>query len=136
MFKITCILGFSLCAFGLKAQPLIRNAEPQPSLVNNQQNTANRQPPTPHYAGQAVNHKPSGKDPIQTASGLVSGYYNIKTSVTVYKGIPFAAPPVGDLRWKAPRPVKPWKDVKKCVVFGPSPMQPKPVSFLMIGFCC
>ncbi|MEJ0082486.1 MAG: carboxylesterase family protein [Puia sp.] len=78
--------------------------------------TANRQPST-----------------IQIESGLVSGYYNEKTSVTVYKGIPFAAPPVGNLRWKAPQPVKPWKGVKECVAFGPSPMQPKPVSFLMIG---
>ena len=50
-----------------------------------------------------------------------------------YKGIPFAAAPVGDLRWKAPQPAVPWKGVKDCLVFGPSPMQPKPVPFLLIG---
>jgi para-nitrobenzyl esterase len=71
--------------------------------------------------------------PIQTESGPVSGYFNEKTSVTAFKGIPFAAPPVGGLRWKAPQPPIPWKAVKECTAFGPSPMQAKPVSFLMIG---
>ena len=63
----------------------------------------------------------------------MSGHHNKRTGVAVYRGIPFAAPPVGDLRWKAPYPVIPWKGVKACEEFGPSPMQPKPVSFLMIG---
>jgi para-nitrobenzyl esterase len=71
--------------------------------------------------------------PIQTESGLVSGYYNEITGVTSYKGIPFAAPPVGDLRWKAPQPAIPWKGIRECLAFSPSPMQPKPVPFLMIG---
>jgi para-nitrobenzyl esterase len=70
---------------------------------------------------------------IKTASGFVSGYYNEKTGVTAYKGIPFAAPPVGDLRWKPPQPVVPWSGIKTCTVFSASPMQPKPVPFLMIG---
>jgi para-nitrobenzyl esterase len=71
--------------------------------------------------------------PVQTESGMISGYYNDRTEVTVYKGIPYAAPPVGQLRWKTPRPAIPWKGVRPCLVFGPSPMQPKPVSFFMIG---
>jgi para-nitrobenzyl esterase len=70
---------------------------------------------------------------VQTESGLIKGFYNEKTSVTAFKGIPFAEPPVGVLRWKAPKAAIPWKGVKECVAFGPSPMQPKPVSFLMIG---
>ncbi len=70
---------------------------------------------------------------VQIEAGLVSGYYNEKTDVTVYKGIPFAAPPVGDLRWKEPQPAVPWKGVKQCATFGASPMQPKPVSFLFLG---
>lgn len=41
--------------------------------------------------------------------------------VRVFKGVPFAAPPVGDLRWKAPQPVKPWTGVRKATRFGPSP---------------
>ena len=48
-----------------------------------------------------------------------------------YKGIPFAAPPVGALRWKAPQPVKPWTGVRKCFSFGPSPMQNSPAPFSM-----
>jgi para-nitrobenzyl esterase len=71
--------------------------------------------------------------PVQTESGLVSGYLNRNTGVTAFKGIPFAAPPVGELRWKPPRPAMRWKGVKACVRFSASPMQPKPVSFLMIG---
>ncbi len=38
--------------------------------------------------------------------------------VAIYRGIPFAAPPVGDLRWRAPQPVKPWTDVRKGLEFG------------------
>ncbi|HEX8406306.1 MAG TPA: carboxylesterase family protein, partial [Duganella sp.] len=45
------------------------------------------------------------------------------SGVTSYKGIPFAAPPVGDLRWKAPQPAPKWKGVRKADHFGPRPMQ-------------
>jgi para-nitrobenzyl esterase len=71
--------------------------------------------------------------PIQTESGLISGYFNERTGVYVFKGIPFAAPPVGENRWKAPQPAIPWKGTRQCLTFGPSPMQPKPVSFLFLG---
>jgi para-nitrobenzyl esterase len=70
---------------------------------------------------------------IQIESGLIKGHYNERTGVYSFKGIPFAAPPVGALRWKAPQPALPWKGIRECLAFGPSPMQPKPVSFLMIG---
>ena len=42
-------------------------------------------------------------DPIRVDSGLVSGVSGSSDEVRVYKGIPFAAPPVGDLRWRAPQ---------------------------------
>jgi para-nitrobenzyl esterase len=71
--------------------------------------------------------------PIRIASGLISGLYNERTGVSIYKGIPFAAPPVGELRWKAPRPAIPWKGVKECTAFSASPMQPRPVPFLFLG---
>jgi para-nitrobenzyl esterase len=70
---------------------------------------------------------------LQIESGLINGYYNEKTDVTIYKGIPFAAAPVGDLRWRPPQPAVPWKGVRECVQFGPSPMQVKPVPFLFLG---
>jgi para-nitrobenzyl esterase len=40
-----------------------------------------------------------------------------------FKGIPFAAPPIGDLRWKGPQPVQPWQGVRQAVAFGPACMQ-------------
>ena len=43
--------------------------------------------------------------------------------LTVYKGIPFAAPPVGDLRWQAPQPPAKWDGVKQAIKFAPAPMQ-------------
>ncbi|MFI5153060.1 MAG: carboxylesterase/lipase family protein [Chitinophagales bacterium] len=68
---------------------------------------------------------------VKTDAGQVSGSLNTTGDVYAFKGIPFAAPPVGDLRWKAPQPVKPWDAVKKCLAFGPSPMQPTPAPFSM-----
>lgn len=67
----------------------------------------------------------------KTDAGTVSGVKNSTGDVTSFKGIPFAAPPVGDLRWKAPQPAKHWNGVKKCDAFGPSPMQAKPVPFMV-----
>ena len=47
--------------------------------------------------------------------------------VVVYKGIPFAAPPVGELRWKPPQAVAPWEGVRDGGVFGPAcPQTPYP----------
>ena len=61
------------------------------------------------------------EDPIQIDSGLVSG--TVTDGLRVYKGIPFAAPPVGNLRWKPPQPAVPWQGVKQCTEFGPVPHQ-------------
>lgn len=46
---------------------------------------------------------------VKTESGLVAG---AGTSIRSYKGIPYAAPPVGELRWKDPQPAKPWKGIR------------------------
>jgi len=46
------------------------------------------------------------------------------SDLAVYKAIPYAAPPVGDLRWKAPQPAKAWEGVRVCDTFGPLPPQP------------
>ena len=55
--------------------------------------------------------------PVKVEGGLVQGVS--EDNLTVYKGIPFAAPPVGDLRWRAPRPAPPWKEVRKADQFAP-----------------
>jgi para-nitrobenzyl esterase len=60
---------------------------------------------------------------VRTASGSVEGSVLKSTGVQVYKGIPFAAPPVGDLRWAEPQPVKPWTGVKPAKEFSASCMQ-------------
>jgi para-nitrobenzyl esterase len=63
--------------------------------------------------------------PVQTAiqHGVIEGNYDTKTGVQKFFGIPFAKPPVGELRWKAPQPLAPWKGVKETKKFGPRPMQ-------------
>lgn len=65
---------------------------------------------------------------VQTAQGLVSG--SKEDGIAVFRGVPFAAPPVGDLRWKAPQPAKAWKGVKDCTKFSASPIQGDPKPFL------
>jgi para-nitrobenzyl esterase len=62
-------------------------------------------------------------DQVRVSSGVIEGVLEPKSAVRSFKGIPFAAPPLGDLRWKPPQPVKPWTGVKKADAFGPAPMQ-------------
>jgi len=62
-------------------------------------------------------------DIINLDSGPISG--TASKGLRVYLGIPYAAPPVGELRWKVTQPVKPWTEVKTCVAFGPSCPQPE-----------
>src|SRR5215471_14643556 len=68
------------------------------------------------------------QDRVKTANGVVEGTAEKSASekgaaVRTFKGIPFAAPPVGDLRWQAPQPVKDWDGVRKADQFGPRCMQ-------------
>ena len=62
-------------------------------------------------------------DPVTTASGKLSGV-TLKSGVRAFKGIPFGAPPVGDLRWKEPQPVAKWEGVRKADQFGNVCVQP------------
>ena len=64
-------------------------------------------------------------DPIRLDSGRISGVAS--GDVHVYKGIPFAAPPVGKLRWRPPQPVPPWDGVRQCITFGPWCPQPRQI---------
>jgi len=58
----------------------------------------------------------------KTVNGTVEGLVD-SNGVRSFKGVPFAAPPVGELRWKAPQPVKNWSGVRKTYKFGPRAMQ-------------
>lgn len=66
-------------------------------------------------------------DSVQTENGLISGMTGADPEVMVFKGVPYAAPPVGDLRWKTPQPVESWEGVRECTAFGPNAMQAQPV---------
>ncbi|WP_285746594.1 carboxylesterase family protein [Lentzea sp. NBRC 105346] len=58
----------------------------------------------------------------RTTNGTVRGGW--ETGVAVFRGIPFAEPPVGELRFAAPRPAKSWDGVRDALSFGPPPPQP------------
>ncbi len=57
----------------------------------------------------------------RTESGTISG--KTESGLVVYKGIPFAAPPIGDLRWRPPAGVTPWTGIRKADAFAPACMQ-------------
>ncbi|MBN1546074.1 MAG: carboxylesterase family protein, partial [Syntrophaceae bacterium] len=58
---------------------------------------------------------------VKVDGGMVQG--TTQDGLTVFKGIPFAAPPVGNLRWKAPQPVAQWDTLLQADKFGPDPVQ-------------
>ncbi|GAB3032547.1 carboxylesterase/lipase family protein [Spirosoma pulveris] len=65
----------------------------------------------------------SAKAPqAKTANGIVEGVVE-PSGIRAFKGVPFAQPPVGDLRWKEPQPVKNWQGIHKADKFGPRAMQ-------------
>ncbi len=68
---------------------------------------------------------------VQTESGTLEGIN--ESGIKVFKGVPFAAPPVGDLRWKAPQPVQKWEGIRKADEFGPNPMQENVFGDMMFG---
>jgi para-nitrobenzyl esterase len=61
--------------------------------------------------------------PVKTRTGLLAGSPGKDASIAVFKGIPFAAPPVGDLRWRAPQPAADWQGVRKADQFSNSCVQ-------------
>jgi para-nitrobenzyl esterase len=63
---------------------------------------------------------------VRVENGVVRGIPSADPRITAFKGIPFAAPPVGDLRWKAPQPAKDWDGVLEAYKFGPIAMQETP----------
>ncbi|MBN8825353.1 MULTISPECIES: carboxylesterase family protein [unclassified Spirosoma] len=76
---------------------------------------------TAQLAYQAVAQSTAGPQ-VKTANGMVEGVTEA-SGIRAFKGVPFAQPPVGDLRWKEPQPVKNWQGVRKADHFGPRAMQ-------------
>ena len=58
---------------------------------------------------------------VKTSYGILEGLdiSGIKT----FKGVPFAAPPTGDNRWREPQPLQPWQGIRECHDYAPDPMQ-------------
>src|SRR4051812_28036667 len=81
---------------------------------------------TCHHAGNDPGAPFQLPDRVCVDSGLVEGTPGADAAITVFKGIPYAAPPVGDLRWRSPQPVVPWTDVRKADRFGNNAMQTPP----------
>ena len=62
---------------------------------------------------------------VTVAQGKLRGVYNEDKSVEVFAGIPFAKPPVGELRWREPQDPEPWEGVLNADTFAPMSMQPQ-----------
>ena len=57
-------------------------------------------------------------DPVRVEQGLLAGTSGSSADVRVYRGIPFTAPPIGDLRWKAPQPAAKWQGLRHAAEFS------------------
>ena len=62
---------------------------------------------------------------VRTEAGLVSGAC-LDSGIRLFKGIPFAAPPAGDRRWRPPEPAAPWSGVRQATEWGDDCPQPAP----------
>lgn len=65
---------------------------------------------------------------VKTTSGQVSGLYHDRDQIAVFKGIPYASPPVGQYRWQPPQPPVPWEGVRQANAYSPTAFQ------LAVGF--
>lgn len=74
-------------------------------------------------AGALFTKAAGNPDDVTIESGKIQGTTNHDHSVRMFKGIPFAAPPVGDLRWKAPQPAPSWSGVRQADKFGSACLQ-------------
>ena len=78
-------------------------------------------------AGAALTAAPADaalNGPVKTQNGQVKGVAGAAPGVTVFRGIPFAAPPVGPLRWREPQPAANWSGVRDASKWGDACIQP------------
>lgn len=68
---------------------------------------------------------------VKTLNGIIEGLE--ETGVKIFKSVPFAAPPTGENRWKAPQQVVSWEGIRKAHNFGPNPMQEPVFGDMMFG---
>ena len=65
---------------------------------------------------------------VMIRQGCVDGFSDADPVITVFRGIPYAKPPVDELRWREPQPAEAWDGVLEAGDFAPMPMQPLPGS--------
>src|SRR6185437_7739547 len=75
-------------------------------------------------AGSAVAASEEPQHQVHIRTGVLQGIVDASSGVTAYKGIPYAQPPVGDLRWRPPVPASPWKGVRDAREFWHACLQP------------
>ncbi|MBE6819152.1 MAG: carboxylesterase family protein [Ruminococcaceae bacterium] len=79
----------------------------------------------------AVDYKnPAVTAPLKIAQGELTGVYSEDKAVEVYAGIPYAKPPVGELRWQEPQEPEKWEGVRACDHFAPMSMQHRDSEFV------
>lgn len=62
---------------------------------------------------------------VMIRQGCVDGFSDADPVITVFRGIPYAKPPVDELRWREPQPAEAWDGVLEAGDFAPMPMQPR-----------
>src|SRR5205085_4787512 len=77
--------------------------------------------PGPHAQWRPGGGVPPEVTTAQTSTGTLRGTSD--GGVEVFRGVPYAQPPVGELRWRPPEPVEPWAGTRDATTFGPIPPQ-------------
>lgn len=75
-------------------------------------------------AGQAFGAADDARPQVSLRTGVVQGVADAASKVIAYKGIPYAKPPLGELRWRPPVPAPAWEGVRDARTFGPACLQP------------
>ena len=84
----------------------------------------------------SVKNTPSlvARGPVRLVGGEVTGAIAPESkSISRFLGIPYAAPPIGDLRWRPPQVIAPWDGVRSAESFGPAPAQPIDPTLSLFG---
>ena len=79
----------------------------------------------PYRLRPALSRAGGATEVVTLRDGQVQGLKSVDGAFEVFTGIPYAAPPVGNLRWRAPQDPAPWEGVRPCTHFAPMSMQPR-----------
>ena len=103
---------------GCGSQPAVQSAEPAPAAKTSDAATSAETPAPAPAETVSESIVLAADTPISVTGGQITGVLSDDGNTIIYKGVPFAAPPVGEFRWKAPQPVVPWEGVRACDTFS------------------